>query len=256
MAHVNHATAQRALAVAREHGLDIPAAVDDAERAAAVIAHVGRTPDSPSVPADPQAMRQALAEHADAIQHARATGRAAADLARHVPAMVVRTIAEAAPAWVNELAGRFANARDDLADALDGIPPGVDDTMLHRIPAAAFAAWQRAAGHARQLDDLTAARNHIASAAGEQGTRDRDLWAVVELPPVGDGRLFTHQHAPALRQWRENRRQPVLKWRAVLDHEPFAVSLAAVGEIEQRVGLWQEWSDAAQRRHQRIFSRA
>ncbi|GGO83480.1 hypothetical protein [Nonomuraea cavernae] len=254
--HISYTTARRALAAAREHGLDIPAAVDDAERAAAVIRNIGHTPDSPSVPADPQAMRQALAEHADAIQHARATGRAAADLSRHVQPMVVRTIADAAPAWVDELAGRFADSRDALADALDDIPPGVDDTMLHRIPAAVFASWQRAAGHARQLDDLTAARNTIASAAGEQGTRDRDLWAAVELPPVGDGRAFTFQHAPALRQWRENRRQPVTKWRAVLDHEPFTISLALVGQVEQRVTLWQQWSDAAQRRHQRIFSRA
>jgi hypothetical protein len=128
--------------------------------------------------------------------------------------------------------------------------------MLHRISAAAFASWQRAAGYARQLDDLVAARNIIASATGEPGTRDRDLWAAVELPPVGNGSDFTRTHAPVLRQWRDNRRHPVNKWRAVIDHQPFTISLAAVGEIEQRVSLWQAWSDAAQGRHQRIFSRA
>lgn len=254
MTYISLRQALGAIDAAQAAGLDIPPEIAEAIAIRDAITAAGHTDNSPpDIPPTARDVHKTLTEYGRRLSVAYGIKQGVAEMNKHSDGVVVRAVAAAVPAWITELADLYDASVYRLTQDLQHVPDTAGQRDLGHAPGPVFAAWLRCEADARTLDDLIHTRNALSTAAGEEPIRDKRLLAAITFPTPGDGATWTYQHGPVLLDWKDAARRPVERWRHLIRHDAFALTLARLGEPHQRAEIRDEWQHRAQARHGRIM---
>jgi hypothetical protein len=228
---------ERALAAARQSGLDVPKGVLHAEAIVSAVSEVrmGTLPPLPELPDTPAAVFKALADYGTQCAAIEAAARHTDDFLAVAVDRSNAAVRLAGPAWIDALVDRFGKQWQIFSTASGRLPSELRPHDIAQLVDEPFDTYRDAQDAGHQLSQLLSARRAIGSLFNESGDLESQFCTVIAVnPSAGDVRW--PDEMAGIRDW-NSEKDSVLRWRALpLSLGP--ISLAAVGQVSGRLAAF------------------